>query len=193
MISERISAVSRWIRARVDSNVQTMYRLKATPSCIRANLYGPHLSVKTLREASILGPGPALQAGCLEFESPRLHFLGSGLDPRAFCPEDGRSEQRRAGNFLSLVQNTPFFAIEAVRTMADRLRRTDALLLTEAYPRQQTLRNTGRRSSTAGPARRDHKSSSVGLGGLAQLVEHLHGMQGVRSSSLLSSKFDRRA
>ena len=26
-------------------------------------------------------------------------------------------------------------------------------------------------------------------GGLAQLVEHLHGMQGVRSSSLLSSTF----
>ena len=40
----------------------------------------------------------------------------------------------------------------------------------------------------AGPARRNHKSSSVGLGGLAQLVEHLHGMQGVRSSSLLSSR-----
>jgi len=34
--------------------------------------------------------------------------------------------------FLYLVQNTPFFAIEVMQTMADRLRRMDALLLTKA-------------------------------------------------------------
>ena len=34
--------------------------------------------------------------------------------------------------FLDLVQNTPFFALEVMQTMADRLRRMDALLLTKA-------------------------------------------------------------
>jgi hypothetical protein len=35
--------------------------------------------------------------------------------------------------------------------------------------------------------------SRVGHGGIAQLVEHLHGMQGVRSSSLLASTIDARS
>lgn len=34
--------------------------------------------------------------------------------------------------FLDLVHNTPFFAVEVMQTMADRLRRMDALLLTKA-------------------------------------------------------------
>jgi len=72
------------------------------------------------RVAEVVGPGGIFGEMAMIDHSPRTGTAAARSDCK-LCPIDEKG-------FQFLVQQTPYFALEVLRVLADRLRRTDQLI-----------------------------------------------------------------